>query len=381
MKKILINDIGYLIKVPRIAIISKIKIWQKRGFRVTILCPRAGRIFYEKYLADVDFIVVPACMDTRNNFILIGEFLKRNIVALFFLPVIRNRYDVIYSVSAVLDIVLLPWCLKVVDGKVKWSVVFDNIVPLKDPGNKIVRFLAWLFFLISVAVVHKADRIFAISQDLKLFLLENGFREEQVTVTGNAVEVELIKKAVRTGDHTIDALFIGRINETKGIYDMLKILEEIKKIYPSFQLAIMGDGDELTKRDFRKTIKEKGLEANIRFLGYRSGLDKFTVIKSSRCFWFFSVSASESFGIALMEAVCSGVPAFAYDLPPYRTIYRNHEVTIIEKGNYRAATSRILEFFKAGRFENRNGTLLLDRYNWDAIADIEYNSMSSYDIV
>lgn len=373
-EKILINCLT-LDSANLIPLLLKTTYWESRGCECTFFC---SHLLKEKIYLKKDnryrFIEFKSTGYIKNKTDLMVESFKRNFQALFYIHKVEGKFDAVYSISSVLDLAIFPFLLKRIDKKIRWITVFDNIVPLNDPGNKFIRFLAWFFFQISTLLLRKADKIFAISQDLKLFLLKRGFKEQRVVVTGNAVEGDIIKEARREERYNIDALFIGRINETKGIYDMLKILDIVKRDYPEFQLAIMGDGDEITKRNFLKRIKETKLENNIQFLGYRTGIDKFNLIKSSRCFWFFSVSASESFGIALLEAVCCGLPAFAYDLPPYRGIYKNKEVTIIEKNNYQEAACKVIELFKAEDFENKKGELLLDHYSWDKIAEIEYNS-------
>ncbi|MDD2703351.1 MAG: glycosyltransferase [Candidatus Omnitrophica bacterium] len=318
------------------------------------------------------FIEFPDTAKIRNKLDFMFVALKRNMLGIRYLGALKEKYDIVYSVSSVLDMILLPFLLKKNDKQVRWVTIFDNIVPLSDPGNRFFRFLAWFFFRVSLVFLKEADAICAISGELKRFLIENGFDESKITVTGNGVETDLIEKVERPAQCDIDALFIGRINETKGIYEMLKILALVKKQIPDFHLAIMGAGDATTEREFRRAIRDAGLERNIQFLGYKSGEEKFRIIKSSKCFWFFSVSDSESFGVALLEAVCSGVPAFAYDLLPFRDIYRNGEVTLVKIYDCVSAAEKIISLFNKGDFSNKRGEMLLFRYQWDIIAETEY---------
>jgi len=75
--------------------------------------------------------------------------------------------------------------------------------------------------------------------------------------------------------------------------------------------------------------------------------------------------------------VCCGLPAFAYDLPSYKIIYRNNEVTIIEKHNYVEAARQVLELFNKNDFDNKKGEKLIDVYRWDIIAMKEYKVFST----
>ncbi len=314
---------------------------------------------------------------TKIGFLL--HSLKRNYITLKNSRKIlkSENFDVVYTPSSVLDFTIFPFYLKSKGEKIKWATTLANIVPFSDPGNKFIRFLAWLFFQISMRMLRRADVIFVPTAEMKDHLIKRKFRKEKIIETGCAVENEMIKGAEGLDGHKIDALFVGRINETKGIFDMLKVLKIIMKKFPDFQLAIMGEGDEKTKARFKKEIKNSGLGSNVQFLGYKNGMEKYNIIKSTKCFWFLSVSESESFGIALLEAVCSGIPAFAYDLPQFSRIYQNGEVEISPKGDHELVAQKVINLFESGNFDNGKGKELLGKYSWEKIAEIEYNSLNN----
>ncbi len=286
-----------------------------------------------------------------------------------------ENFDVIYTPSSVLDFVIFPYYLKITGKKIKWATTLANIVPPTDPGGKAIRFLAWIFFQISLRMIRKADVIFVPTPEIMDYLAKKRFAGNKLILTGFGIESDMIEKAHPDGKYKIDALFVGRINETKGIYDMLKVLKIVRKKYPDFQLAIMGDGDKITKDKFWRKIKKANLENNIRFLGYKDGKEKYDIIKSAKCFWFLSVSRSESFGVALLEAVCSGIPAFAYDLPQFAWLYPNGEVDISSVGDYKLVAEKVLKLFESGNFSNGKGKLLLGKYSWEKTAEIEYPAL------
>ena len=376
-KRILINGIT-LEKGNIVPLLLKIKEWQSSGAKITIFSNLylKNKIDQLDMVGKYDFIELKGTGEIKGKIKFIFEALKRNFIALFYVKRIRSQgFDIVYSISSVLDVILFPYILKKIDINIKWVAIFDNLVPLEGSGNKLVRILAWIFFKISLFFLRKVDYLFTISEDLKKFLIKEEFDSKNIIITGNAVEVDLIKEVKNFSEYKFDALFIGRINEAKGIYDMLKVLDIVKRDYLSFRLAIMGDGDEKTKNKFKQVIKQMGLESNVHFLGYKYGIEKFNIIKSSRCFWFFS--ESESFGIALLEAVCSGLPSFAYDLPAYKNIYKNNEVFMFEKGDYQSVANKIIAIFDYKQFNNQNGPLLLEKYSWDAIAKIEFDSFKN----
>lgn len=363
-----------------VPLLLKIKYWQNiKNVEITFMgnLLLRERIIELGIINNFQFIEMKRTNEIKTKFQLIFEGLKRNIGMIRQINKIKNRYDIVYSISSVLDLIIFPWILKKKDKKIKWVTMFDNIVPITDPGNKFLRFLAWFFFRISVFLIKNADVIFVVTPDLMDYLKKRGFEKRNLVATGVAVEGDLIKKVEKDKRFNIDALFVGRINETKGIYDMLKVLEIVKKKYPNFQLALMGRGDEITKTQFRNKILEMGLGKNIQLLGYKAPIEKFRILKSSKTFWFLSKSKCESFGIALLEAVCCGLPAFVYDLIPFRRIYKNSEIVVSEIGDYRSVAKKVIELFDKKDFENKKGKLLLGKYSWERIADIEINSFSN----
>lgn len=373
MINILINDLSHTKLVNRDSTVTRIKYWQQKKCQIYILTSDNGKKFYQQISKQIIFLTVDKTKFTSGKFAFIFEAIKRNFLSFKFIKQYQNQFDIVFSISSVLDLLIFPFILKMKNRKIIWCSILDNIVPLNDPGNKLVRFLAWLFFKISLLLLHQADIIYTISPDLKNYLKYHNFDHSKIVVTGNAIENDLIKK---TPNQTkkFDSIFIGRINETKGIFDMLEVVNKIKKTIPKFKLAIMGDGDVTTKTRFTNKIKELNLFENIVLLGTKHGLEKFSLIKSSRTFIFLSKSKSESFGIALLEAVVSGLPAFVYNLPAYKNIYKNNEINTFKIGDTNSVAKSIIKTFKNKQFKNKNGQKLLNKYSWKAIAKIEYNT-------
>ncbi len=374
MKRILVLDIGFRPGHNKTPVVSKIRAWRKAGCEITLLCTSEGQAFYRHHFPDIGCITVRRIANPSNKCGLIFEFLYRNLCALLLIPRLKHRFDTVYSISSVLDLLMIPYVLTFFDRSIRWCVVFDNVVTLDRVGNRFINWLAFLFFKISLVLLRKADVVFTITEDLRRALLKKGFSERRLILTGNAVETDLIRQAQRKAAYRIDALFLGRIEATKGIYDLLGVLEIVKKTYPDFQLALVGSGDQVSEEKFKMEVRRRDLMNNVQLFGFKSGVEKYEIIKSSKFFLF--LSPRESYGVALLEAVCCGLKAVVYDLDAYKGIYKNNEVTMVPRNDLQRAAAEVLRLIGDADFNNENGRLLLERSSWDVIAAKEMEAFT-----
>ncbi len=374
-KTILYNLNTFPVIGNTVPLVNKMSYWQKSGYSVTVFGSRAliGKIKKEKFLLPFKAIEIVGKSESNNKIRFMIECLRRNLISLSYLKKIEERkFAVVYTISSVLDLVFIPFLLKVRKNKFLWLTVFDNTVPFTGAGNKLIRFLNWFFFSISIRLIKKADRVFAPSGNVRSYLESRHFPAQKIIPTCGGIEVDLIKKAKKMKGIKIDALYIGRINEAKGIYELLNVLALVKKKIPNFQLAIMGNGEETTVIKFKDRIQKMGLSDNVFFLGYKEGQEKFDIIKSSKSFWFFS--EAEGFPQVIMEAVSSGLRCFVYCLPAY-DYYKNNELIIFKQKDYKSVAKAVIALFNKKDFENKAGAALLMDFSWKRIAKLELESI------
>lgn len=351
---------------------TKIKHWQKMGYQIRMVCPTHVVGDFNKLVDGIDYITIPRCNEVDNKLGLVVELLKRNFIGLFYIPRMIRKTEVIYSISSVLDELLLPYLIKILRGRrITWVALFENEVARDGRGNGFIRWLSFSFYRISLLLLRKADTVFAISKQLHKLLVDERINKNRIVVTGNAVDGEMIMKAIRTRRYQCDGLFMGRIDENKGVFDLVKVIILLKKEWPHFKLWLAGSGDKIVERKLLAEIKKERLGQNIKLLGYVAGFPKFRLLANSRVFLF--PSYTESFGVALLEAVCSGTHAVAYELPAYKEIYQHGEITQVKRGDLGAfaqATLSILKKYSFGQL-NKDGLRLAQKYTYERIASLE----------
>ena len=113
-------------------------------------------------------------------------------------------------------------------------------------------------------------------------------------------------KKLRNGQ--IRLLFLSRIHPKKQIELLFSALGILKYTIKeeSWELAIAGTGDETYVEILKNLSKRLGIEQHIIWHGHVAGEAKQKLISSSD--WFVLPSASENFGISVVEAMASSLP-------------------------------------------------------------------------
>jgi glycosyltransferase involved in cell wall biosynthesis len=99
-------------------------------------------------------------------------------------------------------------------------------------------------------------------------------------------------------------LFMGRLHPIKNIEALLTALTEPG--LEQHQLLIAGTGDAGYTQELKTLAQNLGLEARVHWLGFVTGAAKSTLF--ARADVFIQPSFSESFGMAAIEALSSGLP-------------------------------------------------------------------------
>ncbi len=104
-------------------------------------------------------------------------------------------------------------------------------------------------------------------------------------------------------------IYVGRLEEEKGVMDLVEIMKKIHLSDSSVTLDIYGDGS--LKASLESQIKEYKLNENIYIHGFKTPEYLCEAYRNSSL--FILVSHKESFGIVLLEAMKCGLPAIAFD--------------------------------------------------------------------
>ena len=163
-----------------------------------------------------------------------------------------------------------------------------------------------------------ADRVSTCSSHSAGVITNLGVKDDLVMINYLGVDEDSINES-EPMNRSFDAVFIGRLHESKGIFDIVPIWQKIVEKLPNATLGVVGIAEQTIKKTFEFQIRNAKLEKNIIILGYHIGKDAYAYLKSSKVFFF--PSHEEGFGIVIAEAMTAGSAVVAYDLDVYKETF------------------------------------------------------------
>lgn len=118
-------------------------------------------------------------------------------------------------------------------------------------------------------------------------------------------------------------LYFGRIAPNKGIERLAGVLDRVP---PTWTLTVAGSGDERYVASLQTLFVRFG--SRVSFTGPVTDAALPLLISRHAC--VVLPSTAEGFGITLVEALASGVPVVASDIPSYREIARGSPAPLVD---------------------------------------------------
>ncbi len=310
----------------------------------------------------------------------------KNILCTYFIRVFKalslniqiKNGDTIYVTSDFLPDVVPAFFYKRKAKHAKWVQVIHHLYP--NPFIRVGNFSANLFGYFSqqvgFALIKRcADVIIVVNPLMKQQLSQIGFRKERIFVNYNGVDFDKIQN-FSSSQVVYDGVFLGRLNLSKGVLDLLTIWKDVVLKNPEALLAVIGGGDSKLENILKNAVIEEKLEKNILVLGYLEDKQAFSILKSSQVFVF--PSHEEGFGIAILEAMACGLPVVAWDLPVYKPLFPGG-ILYVPITHVTEFSSQITHLLQNKKFRD----LLSDQaihvskcYSWDSIAKRELSILT-----
>ena len=165
--------------------------------------------------------------------------------------------------------------------------------------------------------------------------LQQIYGKKNVDFIYNGIEIPDISPPKKLSSKPIKALFVGRLEEYKGLWPLVEAFKMIKERKIDAYLTIVGDGP--LRGPLHEYVKMNALENYINIVGHSSNVSEFY---SKNHFLLITSIYEESFGLVSVEAQSWYLPCIYTDSGGLPETQINYETGImIPKNNPR----RILE--------------------------------------
>ncbi len=159
--------------------------------------------------------------------------------------------------------------------------------------------------------INKSDAVTTVSQSLKDDTLRLFDIKNDINVVPNFIDLEKYnheftdcQRAMMANDDEKIITHISNLRPVKRVQDVISVFYNIQKEMPA-KLMFIGEGPEKEKVELR--CQELGILGKVVFFGRSNEIDKILCFSDL----FLLPSQTESFGLAALEAMASGVPVIS----------------------------------------------------------------------
>ncbi len=240
--------------------------------------------------------------------------------------------DTIYLTGDFICNSLPAWILKKKNPNVKVLANFYHRNPSPETryGNLyVVSYFSRLLQGISLQILKRtADKVFVLSKVGSKELSREGFPASQIVVSGAGINI--VQQNRTPAEKKNQIVYVGRMNVTKGAFDLIEIFHLVNKRNKRLNLVMVGGASESDLNKLDGLIRQHQLEEKINYRGFVSEEVKNQILLESKA--MVLPSKEEGFGIVVMEALALGVPVICYDLPALKMVFSKYKSVYFVKG-------------------------------------------------
>lgn len=225
----------------------------------------------------------------------------------------------------------------------------------------------YVFYLFERITFKNADKIISVSEDTKNVLMKKyNINPQKITVIPNGVDTKKFRIIKNIKKIKNSLIFVGRLEERKGIDFLTKTIPLVKKKIPNIKLFIVGKGK--LKTEIEEFIKKNNIIKNIEIINYIE--DEELVKLYNKCELAIVPSVFEGFGISVIEAIACGLPVVGTNSDGVRSLINTFNNNyLVDYGNINQLSKiLIIHFQKNKPFDKTNTKKIISNFSWKNIA-------------
>lgn len=164
--------------------------------------------------------------------------------------------------------------------------------------------------------------------------------------------------------------YVGRFGKRKGVEYLLRALGENKDVLGNFRLVLIGKGPK--EKRYRKIIADMSIGDRVEIKGYMAREDLQKYYASSDLAVFPSLR-DESFGRVIPEAMASGIPYIATDIPGFDEVHKEGAGFLVPPADTESLAEKIIEICEnrgLGKDMGSRGRKMAKKhFDWDKIVN------------
>jgi glycosyltransferase involved in cell wall biosynthesis len=172
--------------------------------------------------------------------------------------------------------------------------------------------VGWRRWLTDRLVLRNADAIVALSNAERDFLARRrGLPPERIAVIPNGISTAVFDRNSEPAGPANDLLFVGQLQEFKGLDYLLKALPIVRAAYPRVKMRVVYQTEALLDQ-YRRRAALLGLSGCLEFAGSKTAAGLAQLYSSAAI--VVSPSLGECLSTVVLEAMCCGAAVVATDV-------------------------------------------------------------------
>lgn len=222
-------------------------------------------------------------------------------------------------------------------------------------------------------LMHRLDARTVVSQAVLPYITR--YFPGEYTVIPNGIDVEKFgnpdaQPIAKFQDGKLNILFVGRLDKRKGFGHLLRTFPRVKAQVPQARLIVAGAYDREDKQKYVRFARKHGIR-DVKFVGFVSADELPRYYRTAHVFCAPS-TGFESFGLVLLEAMASGTPIVASDIPGYHhVVTHGREGLLVQPMNERALADSLVQLLRDDGLRLRlgqHGRETAQAYSWRHVA-------------
>jgi len=217
----------------------------------------------------------------------------------------------------------------------------------------------WLFSFLDRIVYHQYQKIIVVSEQVKASLQDHlPLKSTRFEIIPNGIAIDSLKNVPphRRADFNLNnddnlIIQVSRFSKQKNQTLLIKAIPHMKT---PVRLLFVGDGKYI--EDSKALVKKLHMEDQVLFLGVRMDVDR--LLKMSDV--FVLSSHYEGLSISSLEAMASGIPVIASDVPGLNDLVKGYGI-LFPKGDEKLLALEIDRLFEDSEYYRKTAQSCMDR--------------------